>query len=597
MRLVLLYPPPGKLSLPEETQGLRQGVPKNYLDRLIKDGDFLTAPYGILSLAAQAMRAGHDVFLFNLSNFPWPEVEELIRHIEADLFALSCHASNRSGVDLTAKLIRAVYPNAHIVCGGPFVSSLPAETLTYYREIDTVVIGEGEATFLELIQRLEAGQSTAGLSGTAWRNGEGVYLGPPRKRIEELDSLASPLDYFPARVLVTSRGCPGECTFCGSKGMWGRKVTFHSANYVLNMLEKAVRQHGQQYIAFKDDTFTANRARALMICQGILERRLNLFWSCDTRVDRLDEELLYWMRAAGCQRISFGVESGSPAILRNIKKHISTQQILEATRLAQKYGFWVRYYLITGHRGESPETLRETRDLIEQAKPNELVTSGLSIYPGTEEFELLQAAGVSPEIFFRENELSIDKALGTTRAPELESDLSQDKIILQDVPNYADYSVEDLLKILERLPDNAAAHMDLAGAYCRIGAYAKAGEQVQLALKQGYPCLGLAFNYLACIAAGKQDYAAVIAHLSNANRIFPHAVVTQNLMLFHAWFKEGDTMNAGPLALIAHSNSFEKIAIHQQPEKPGPIVLRDKAGKIHKLGCKTPQATPLYIQC
>ena len=132
MRLVLLYPPPGKLSLPDETQGSRRDVPQNYLDRLIEDEDFLTAPYGILSLAAQAMRAGHEVFVFNLSNFPWPEVEVLIRHVDADLFALSCHAANRSGVDLTAKLIRAVYPNAHIACGGPFVSSLPAETLTSF---------------------------------------------------------------------------------------------------------------------------------------------------------------------------------------------------------------------------------------------------------------------------------------------------------------------------------------------------------------------------------------------------------------------------------------------------------------------------------
>jgi radical SAM superfamily enzyme YgiQ (UPF0313 family) len=106
-------------------------------------------------------------------------------------------------------------------------------------------MGEGEETFMELVHRLEAGESTAGLAGTAWRRGDQILIGPRRQRINNLDLLASPLDYFPTDLLVSSRGCPGRCTFCGSKTTWGRKLTFHSAEYVLNMLEKAVCHYGE----------------------------------------------------------------------------------------------------------------------------------------------------------------------------------------------------------------------------------------------------------------------------------------------------------------------------------------------------------------
>ena len=581
MRLVLLYPPSGKISRPREPQ---EGCPADAPDRdpgLIEDGDFLTAPYGLLSLAAQAKRAGHDVQVFNLANFPWFDLEVLIRNSEADLFGLSCHHGNRYGVAMVSQLIRQVYPRAHIVSGGPQVTALPEETLKHFQAIDTIVIGEGEATFLELLRRLETGQGPAGLAGSAWRRGEEIQLGPPRPRLQDLDELVSPVDYFPIRTLVTSRGCPGECTFCGSKGMWGRRVTFHSADYVLDMLETSVTRHGQKYIAFKDDTFTTNRTRALSICQGILARKLNLIWSCDTRVDRLDEELLYCMRMAGCQRISLGVESGSPGILKNIKKHISPDEVWKATRLAQKYGLWVRFYMMTGNRGETPETTRETRAFIEKARPNEVTTCPLSIYPGTEEFEILRAKGTSPAIFFNRDKLSLAK--DAPGAPEPKTDPSREKMAEPNVTLYADYSVAELLQVLERLPNHAGAQMDLAGAYCRSGEYDKAEEHLRSALELGFPCPGLAFNYLACIAAGRQDSAAVMGYLFKALRVFPHAVVLQNLERFHAWLKEGGLDSGQPLTLLAH-NRFESNFIPRQPVTPGPIVLKDRQGETCHLG-------------
>ena len=333
MRIALLYPPPWKIPVSGESiDFLKDGPPATYNEPSIEKADFLFSPYGLLSIAAQALRAGHDVVTINFSNFVWRDIESLIHYIDANLYGLSCHTLNRRGTAMLAKLIREVHPEAHIVCGGPFVTALPEETLKHYKAIDTIVIGEGEDTFSELIVRLENGRSLKGLAGTAWRSGKSIHIGPPRKRISNLDALASPSDYFKTSILTTSRGCPGECTFCGSKTMWGRQLTFHSVDYVLDMIYKAVHKHGQKIIAFKDDTFTANRERALAICKGIIKQKLNFIWSCDTRVDALDDEMLYFMRQSGCQRLGLGVETASPLILKNIKKKISPRAVLDATQ-------------------------------------------------------------------------------------------------------------------------------------------------------------------------------------------------------------------------------------------------------------------------
>ena len=331
MRIVLLYPPPQAIRSSSRPPGAA-----------IDKSDACLPPYGMLSLAAQALRAGHQVKAFNLSTFPWDEIEAMVRALEADVFGLTCFTSNRRGVAQVAECVRKHHRRAHVVVGGPHVTALPAATLEHCGAIDTVVIGEGEATFGELIDRLEAARATEGIAGTAWRGAEGARVGPPRERIADLDSLAPVQEYFPYSLLLTSRGCPGQCTFCASNAMWGRRVSFHSADYVLDTIEGLLGQIPARTVMIKDDTFTASRKRTMRICEGILRRKLNFLWSCDTRADALDEELLRAMRLAGCQQISLGVESASPEVLRNIRKRQNPQRVLEVTRLARKYGLRVR---------------------------------------------------------------------------------------------------------------------------------------------------------------------------------------------------------------------------------------------------------------
>lgn len=218
MRIVLLYPPPWKIAAegrPPYPPG--EGPPPGLDPAAMEDGDFLRAPYGLLSLAGQAEAAGHEVSVFNLADFPWSDVEALVARVPGDLFGLSCLTVNRRGMAMLARLIRERHPNAHITVGGPHVTALPIKTLRRVPAVDTVAVGEGEETFMALARRLEKGLPVEGLPGTAWRrDGSEVRLGPRRARIRDLDRLADPARRFPLHLLLTSRGCPNRCTTSSS---------------------------------------------------------------------------------------------------------------------------------------------------------------------------------------------------------------------------------------------------------------------------------------------------------------------------------------------------------------------------------------------
>jgi anaerobic magnesium-protoporphyrin IX monomethyl ester cyclase len=566
MRIVLLYAPPWKIARygdphypPEE------GPPDNIDPSAVTEGDFIQAPYGLLSLAAQTLRSGFSVQTFNVSNFPWPNIESLIRRLDADLFGLSCMTENRRGVAMLAELIRNMHPEAHIVVGGPHVTALPIETLQHVPAIDTVVVGEGEQTFLDIVRCLQENKPVQRIPGTAWRSSKALQLSPPRDRIADLDTLAPPIDYFDLHTLLTSRGCPMHCTFCGSRLMWGKQVRFHSAEYVLDMLETAVIRRGLRILSIKDDTFTADRPRALAICEGIRKRRLEFIWSCDTRADYLDDELLSEMRQSGCTRISMGVESASTAILRNINKRLSLEQLFEVTQAAKKYGIQTRYYMMAGNRGETLETFRQSLDFISRAKPNQFVFSQLHLYPGTEEFDIFMRHGlVSPEMYFTRNFFCLTCFAGDK---DDEKRIRKSLGAIAGIQNCWEYSVADYRAALTRMPELHSLHVDLCRAYLREGNPDAAERHLHRAVELGFFLPGLIHNLYACIAAAHTDIDRCRFHLDEALAIHPHQAVIENLERLESWLDSSNTQDGTTLKL-APGDGFESTILCRQPECP-----------------------------
>lgn len=543
LRVVLIYPPPWHILPPEDpTCGMPYGPPREPADREL-DHDFSTLPYGLLTIAAEARRAGHTVDVFNLSTTLWSEVEALIARTGADVFGISAFTANRRGMGALASLIRTRHPQAHITAGGPFVTALPRETLHYYRDIDTVVIGEGEGTFMELLERIATGQATTGIPGSGWRLDEQIVVGPARPRIRDLDELASPFDFFTSHIVMTSRGCPSRCSFCGSFASWGKKLRFHSVDVCIDNFRKALARLPVPFLVVKDDTFTAHRKRALAICDRIIDSRMNFFWSCDTRVDSLDEELIRKMRLAGCQRISLGVESGSPEILETIHKETSPEAVIEITRLARKYGIHVRYYMIVGNRGETPATVQQSIDLARAGRPAFMMFYSLSFFPGTEEWEWVQKAnGVTPDIFFTRDFREL--GIANFRRDEWKCLLAQ---VQNEIGSYGfGFSVEERESVLALLPELPSAHVDLANACLRAGRLDDATRALDRAKSLGYPIAGLIENQRACIALAGGDPEAALAALDRALQQLDHPLIRVNRQNLLYWMNEPKALRGRP---------------------------------------------------
>jgi len=565
MKIALLYPPPWKIRGAGEPEPSADGPPSEYVEGDL-DGDFFQTPYGLFTLGAQALRAGHQVKVMNLSGFSWTRVQQILAALAADLYGLSCWTANRRGVALVAREVKRLRPSAHVVVGGPHATPLAREMLEHHAEIDTVCVGESETSFLEVVDCLQRGAPTTGIAGTAHRVEGRVEILEDRPAIEDLDTVASPHDYFDTHIVMTSRGCPWRCTFCGAEASWGRSYRAQSVPYVLDALEKAVARAPVKMIQIKDDTFTTNRKRVIELCRGIRARGIGFLWSCDTRVDVLGDELLREMRLAGCERLSLGVESGSQKILDAIDKKITPDEIIESSALAKKYGIKLRYYMMVGNRGETRETFDETLRFLERAKPHQYIFACLSVYPGTRDYDEAKKAGwVDAEFYF---ERDFQELKTTFDASDEDTAFFRDWFRRNKGlrESYRE-GVDECRAILERLGPHHAAHMDLAGALYRDGRLDEAEEHARRARDLGYPAPGLALNYQACIAARRGDFAAMKSHFDEAARRDPqHWALLRNARLL-----QGAGVSAATAAQLVADHEFQLLERTAQPTLPGPL--------------------------
>jgi radical SAM superfamily enzyme YgiQ (UPF0313 family) len=562
MRVLLVYAPPWKIGVDDaETRASPRAVPG--------DLDFLSLPIGLLSLHAQALRAGHEADVVNLSNVAWSVVASLLRRSGANVFGLSCFTANRRGVAAVATLVRETHPGAHVVVGGPFATVFPRELLERHPAIDSVVVGEGEDTFVELLARLEAGLPARGIAGLAWRERGGIVVGPPRPRIADLDRLASPVERFASPTLVTTRGCAGRCSFCASEALWGRRVTAHSVGAVLDMMERLVRGHGLRALAVKDEVFTARRRRVREICEGIGRRRLSFLWSCDTRADRIDDETLRAMRLAGCQMISLGVESGSPRVLRGLGKRISPRQVLDATAAAKLYGFEVRFFMMWGCPGETTETIGESLELVRRAQPTSVVFAPLAIAPGTVEHgRYVEERGLARDFYLDGEFLARSRVDPGSAEHQAFLEALGERRGLSDVWTYPAAWLAD---VVERVPEAPAVHLDLGAALCAEGRPDDAERAVRRALELGYPLAAVASNVLACAASLRGDHPAAVAILEGAARAGASRLVEENLAAARRWLAGGGVRSGRPLELRPRASFAVEGVRFEQPALPGPL--------------------------
>jgi radical SAM superfamily enzyme YgiQ (UPF0313 family) len=305
----------------------------------------------------------------------------------------------------TCKSVKSLSPEMPIVLGGPHVTVMKRDAML----LDTVdygVIGEGEIPLVSLVRALESGSPLEDIPNIMFKRDGQTLMNPLVEHRVDLDSLPAPdrsdlpLDRYydslslhsRAMSMMTTRGCPYNCLFC-EKDVRGGRYRQRGVELVLEEMQHIVQDLGFKEIVIYDDTFTANRKRTMNICEGILNKNFRFAWDCRTRVDCVDQELLYAMKRAGCHRISFGVEAASERVREILRKGITDEQIRNAFHWASKAGIRTIGYFMIGTPGETRDEILQTIRYAKEIKPDIAHFCITAPYPGTDLYRL----GISHE--------------------------------------------------------------------------------------------------------------------------------------------------------------------------------------------------------
>jgi len=367
-------------------------------------------PTGLCYLHAVLREAGCDSILANFSGCSIPEIQKQLTSLHADIIGISQWTHNRHASLETARLARRLNPDSIIVMGGGHATFRYHEMLAEGSPVDIVVLGEGEETMRELAESVARGANWRDVEGIAFRDEGRLVLTGKRAPRVMLDTLPFPASYLEHSIgvdlelqsefVLTARGCPSACSFCSSPGFWGRRVRFRSPEAIVAEILYIRERFGLIYFSLRDDTFTADRDRAIEFCRLMITRRVSVLWNCQSRVTTLDEEVLTWMKRAGCECVQLGVESGSPRILAQLDKSIHPRQVEQTAALVRKVGINLSVYLISDVPGENEDDIRMTVELIRRIRPDDGYVSPLAYYPGTRLFEQAVAnRQVRPAIF------------------------------------------------------------------------------------------------------------------------------------------------------------------------------------------------------
>ena len=372
---------------------------------------FITPPLGLMYLGAYLKKAGHvpEVLDFLLNKFDEDLLFEKVK--KAELIGISAVTPLIANAIKLANLIKDKFPEKIIVLGGPHPTLLPKETLDSCKNIDYIVKGEGEERLNWLIEYLEGKRSKENLDGIYFKKNGGTIDLPQKSRLENLDLLLFPardlvpIEKYskflesrkkPATTIITSRGCPFLCTYC-SKPIFGRLCRERSPENILEEIVFLKEKYHIKEVIFYDDTFTLNRERVKKLCQLLIEKRADISWKCETRVNLVDEELLQLMKRAGCYLIGYGIESGNQKILDVLKKGITIAEIEGAVQMTRKAGIEILGYFMLGIPGEGEKEIRETIKFAKSLNIDYAQFSIATAFPGTELYQIAKAKNRIPK--------------------------------------------------------------------------------------------------------------------------------------------------------------------------------------------------------
>ena len=356
-----------------------RGQPRYYTEE-----QALLPPLGLLYIAGYLLEKAprHHVRVLDMPvlGLDLKGLAAILKDFKPDIVGISCLTNLLWDTVQTARAVKRLMPDLPVVMGGFHTQAYPRETLQM-PEVDALVLGAGEIAFSHLLDGLESTGKIPRLPGVLI---DPEYCGEVSEEIQVIknpDLLPLPARHLtpydkyysatsitpPTTVMITSFGCPFRCIFCNTSRI--QKIVSRSPQRIVEEFS-ACAKLGIREITIQDENFTVNRARVIEATEEIQRKSLDLIWSFKARVDLVDRELLRAVRKAGCQSVHFGVESGDPDILKEIRKDITPDQARRAFRLAKEEGLETTAAFMIGFPGESREQIEKTISFALEIDPN-----------------------------------------------------------------------------------------------------------------------------------------------------------------------------------------------------------------------------------
>ncbi|MCG8556586.1 MAG: B12-binding domain-containing radical SAM protein [Proteobacteria bacterium] len=376
-------------------------------------------PIGLSYLASYIRQFGHRIVPLNMNNYGSDEryaaLADLLEHELVDVIGLGGLTVAFNELDRLITFIRARSERPIVLGGG--ITSCESELVMRALRPDYMVVGEGELIFRRLLDALGNDAEIERVKGIwHWSEGEPAFTGEGEV-VNRLDDLPEPdlelfgmqgyldilsehqFSYHETRInvgrsipITASRSCPFRCTFCYHAGMGTYRR--HSIRLVVDHIERCRNRFDTSYFMIYDELFSASKKRIHEFCDLLEERRLDITWYCQLRVDQLDQALLHRMREAGCIHISYGFESGSDEVLHSMKKKVTAEQIARAVEMTRRARIGIQANFLFGDPRETHQTLRDTLDFQQRNQMYFVDWSAVIPYPGTALYEHAEAKGL-----------------------------------------------------------------------------------------------------------------------------------------------------------------------------------------------------------